>query len=79
MDTGTGLFQITISRAGSVLEQVTVEAGSALEAIDRLDADREKFIVQISDGPDVLLTTLWSGYEYEARLIDPARPANAAR
>ena len=63
------LYQITIRRAGSLLDVVQVEADTALSAIDRLDADREKFTVLISHGHDELITANWSGFEYEARKI----------
>ncbi len=63
------LYQVTISRAGSVIEIVQVEAEDALHAIDQLDADREKFIVLLSHGHDEMINAPWSGYEYEARKI----------
>ena len=63
------LYQITISRAGTELEVVVIEADSALAAIDDLDAAREKFTVQLSHGSEELIIALWSGYEYEAREI----------
>lgn len=63
------LYQITISRAGTVIDIVQIEAENALRAIDRLDADREKFIVLISHGHEELITAPWSGFEYEARRI----------
>ena len=65
------LYRITISRAGTVIDTVQIEADNALAAIDRLDAVCEKFIVQISDGREELITTLWSGFEYEARKVSP--------
>lgn len=65
------LYEITISRAGTVLEAVVIEADSALVAINRLDAAREKFTVQLSHGSEESIIALWSGYEYEAREISP--------
>ena len=65
------LYQVTISRAGTVIDTVQIEADTALAAIDQLDTAYEKFIVQISDGREELITTLWSGFEYEARKISP--------
>jgi hypothetical protein len=64
-------YHIKISRAGTALNEVTVEAISVLAAIDMLDADREKFTVQLSDGPDQLITAHWSGFEYEVRELFP--------
>ncbi len=69
-------YQIIVSRAGTVLNTVKLEARSALEAIEQLDAAHEKFIVQISHGHDELIPMLWSGYEYEARQV--ASPKIAA-
>lgn len=63
------LYQITISRAGTVLEVVVIEADSALAAINGLDAAREKFTVQLSHGSEETIIALWSGFEYEAREI----------
>ncbi|GAB4450714.1 MAG: hypothetical protein Kow0031_33220 [Anaerolineae bacterium] len=63
------LYQVTISRAGTVIDTVQIEAEDALCAIEQLDADREKFIVLISHGHEELLTEHWSGFEYEARKI----------
>lgn len=68
-------YQITISRAGTILEVVNIEARSALEAIEQLDAVHEKFIVQLSHGHDELISVPWSGYEYEVRQIDAVKPA----
>lgn len=70
MEKHAALYQVTISRAGDVLDVVTVEAGDAREAIEQLDADHEKFTVLISDGPDELIAALWSGFEYEVRLVN---------
>ncbi|MCG3209672.1 MAG: hypothetical protein FOGNACKC_03299 [Anaerolineae bacterium] len=67
-------YQITIRRAGTVLNNVVVEARSVLEAIELLDAGHEKFIVQLSHGHDELISVLWSGFEYEARQLDPVTP-----
>ncbi|RMF03826.1 MAG: hypothetical protein D6768_04985 [Chloroflexi bacterium] len=68
----TAVYEITIRRAGTVLDVVTVEARDVQEAIEQLDAAHEKFTVLISDGPDELITAQWSGYEYEARLLKPS-------
>ena len=65
------LFQITISRAGTALEVVVIEADSALAAINSLDAAREKFTVQLSHGSEETIIARWSGFEYEAREISP--------
>lgn len=67
-------YQITIRKAGTVLNNVVIEASGVLEAIDLLDAAHEKFIVQLSHGHDELINVLWSGFEYEARQIDPVTP-----
>jgi hypothetical protein len=66
------LYQITISRAGTELEVVVIEADSALAAINALDAAREKFTVQLSHGSEETIIALWSGFEYEARQISAA-------
>ena len=71
------LYQITISRAGSTLEVAVTEADSALAAINKLDAAREKFTVQLSHGSEELIIELWSGYEYEAREISPVTASPA--
>ena len=39
-------YQITISKGGTIIDTVPVEADSALAAIDQLDAVHEKFTVQ---------------------------------
>jgi hypothetical protein len=62
-------YHIKIRKAGTLLEEVTVEANSVLTAIELLDADHEKFTVLLSDGPGHLITAHWSGYEYEAREV----------
>ncbi len=61
------LYQITISRAGTMIAVVNIQANSALEAIDMLDADHEKLTVPISYGRHELFMAAWSGFEYEAR------------
>jgi hypothetical protein len=68
------LYQITISKAGAVMAVVNIQADSALEAINRLDADREKLTIPISYGRHELYMAEWSGYEYEARPVLPLSP-----
>jgi hypothetical protein len=60
-------YHIKVSRAGTLLEEVIIEAASVLAAIEMLDAEREKFTVQYSYGPDHVVTAHWSGFEYEVR------------
>ena len=71
------LYQIAISRAGTMLEVVVIEADSALAAINSLDAAREKFTVQLSHGSEESIIALWSGYEYEAREISAVTASTA--
>ncbi len=63
------LYQVIISKVGCVEDVVEVKAGSALEAIDVVEAAYEKFGVLISTASGELTTALWSGYEFEARAL----------
>lgn len=63
------MYQITIRKAGSAIAVVNIQANSALEAIDLLDAEHEKLTIPISYGRHELYMAAWSGFEYEARPI----------
>ena len=64
------LYQVTISRAGSVKDIVQINAPDALAAINRVEANFETFTIMISVGYREIISVQWSGYEFEARCIN---------
>lgn len=63
------LYQITISRIGCIQNIAYVEAPNALAAINRVEAAYEQKQLYLSSKGGQCESVMWSGYEFEARLL----------
>ncbi len=61
------MYQVIVSRQGSIVEKVGVLAASALEAIEQVEANYKPVRMQLSTKNGDFITVSWTGYEFQAR------------
>jgi hypothetical protein len=64
-------YQIKIIKSGKIIRTVEgIEAQSALEAIDRIEAKYKSKSVQLSGRNGAVHSFEWTGLEFQARRLD---------
>ncbi len=61
------MYQVTVSHSGNEVEVVGVQAGSALEAIEQVEAGYKPVRMQLSQKNGDFTTVTWTGYEFQAK------------